>query len=287
MDLKIALPNKGRLYEPTIDLLAKAGLLLAEKDEENLVAKTVDPEVTAVFTRAADIPRFVESGAADLGVTGYDYIVESRAKVLELLDLNYGRSKIVLAAYEKTGIEKVEEIRPEMKIATKLVNLTQDFLQKKGKEAIIVRISGAAEIMPHLGVSDLVVDVMNTGVTLKAQGLRVIEEILDSTSRLIANEGSFQRWEGKSRELIMAIESVVRASKKKLIMMNVPEDRLKDVTREIPSMGGPTLAKVESSTPLWEVYSVVEEKEIYKVISSVKKMGARDIIVLPIERIIP
>jgi ATP phosphoribosyltransferase len=287
MNVKIALPNKGRLYEPTLALLTKAGLILTEQDERVLVARTVDPEVTAIFIRAADIPRFVESGAADLGVTGYDYIVESRARVVELLDLEYGRSKIVIAAHEKTGITTVGEIRPEMKIATKLVNITHDYLRSKAREAIIIRISGAAEIMPHIGVSDLVVDTTSTGTTLKAQGLQVIDEILESTSRLIANKGSLLRKESKVRELVTAVESVVRATKKKLIMMNVPEARLQNVIEEIPSMGGPTLAKVESPTPMWEVYSVVEEKEVYKIISSVKKVGARDIIVLPIERIIP
>lgn len=287
MEIRLALPNKGRLYEPTLELLSKAGFILLERDERALYARTSDPELSIIFVRAADIPKFVESEAADLGITGFDYITESRAKIREILDLDFGKAKIVLAAHERTGIRTLADVTSNTRIATKLSVVTEEFLSKNGKKAAIVKISGAAEIMPFIGVADMIVDTMSTGTTLKTHGLAIVAEVLQSSARLIANETSFAAKESKIMELVLAFESVIRATKKKLIMMNVPEANLEAVVKTIPSMGGPTLAKVESETPMWEVYSVIEEKQIYKVINMAKKAGARDILVLPIERIIP
>lgn len=287
MEIRIALPNKGRLYQPTLDLLSKAGIILLEKDLNALFANTADPDVRVIFVRASDIPKFVESDAADLGITGYDYMVEGSADIIELVNLEYGRAHIVMAAHEKTGISSVNDIKRGTRIATKLSRITTDFLQKKRLEATLVKISGAAEIMPYIGVSDLIVDTMSTGTTLRTHGLKVITEILETSCRLIANRVSLKEKESKIRELVTAFESVVRAAKKKLVMMNVPEDRLQNVIKTIPSMGGPTLARVESEVPTWEVYSVVDDRDVYKIIGMAKKAGARDILVLPIERIVP
>jgi ATP phosphoribosyltransferase len=151
-----------------------------------------------------------------------------------------------------------------------------------------VRISGAAEIMPFLGISDVIVDVAGTGTTLQAHGLRVVGEILDTSARLIASRESLQSspLREKIMEIRTAFESVLRAEGKRLVMMNVPDRVLSAVTSIIPSMSGPTVARVESQEPMWEVYSVVDEKDLYQVVNAVKKAGARDILVVPIERII-
>ena len=287
MEIRLVLPNKGRLYEPTLELLSRAGFILLERDERALYARTSDPDLSIIFVRAADIPKFVESEAADLGITGFDYICESRAKVREILDLDFGRARIVLAAHERFGIRTLEDIASNTRIATKLPVITEEFLAENKKKASIVKISGAAEIMPHIGVADMIVDTMSTGTTLKTHGLAIVSEVLQSSARLIANESSLISKDSKINELALAFESVIRATKKKLIMMNVPEANLEAVVKTIPSMSGPTLAKVESETPMWEVYSVIDEKEIYRVINQAKKAGARDILVLPIERIIP
>ncbi len=286
-EIELAVPNKGRLREPTMDMLRKAGIIPIDLDEQALYARTVDPEIRLVFVRAADVPKFVEEGVADLGVTGYDFVVDSGADVEELLDLRYGSAKIVVAVPESSGIASIDDIPEGAKVATKLVNIARKFFDERGKWVEVIRISGAAEIMPHLGVSQVVVDVMSTGATLKTHGLRVIHVIMETSARLIGNRESISRKRAKVREIVMAIESVMRAQGKKLIMMNVPQEVLSIVTMILPAMAGPTVAKVEAPEPMWEVYSVVDEDEVYRVVSAVKKAGARDILVIPIERIIP
>ncbi|RLI05106.1 ATP phosphoribosyltransferase [Candidatus Bathyarchaeota archaeon] len=287
MEIKIVLPNKGRLSKPSLNLLLKAGIIPFFEKTNQLYIQTIIPDVSVVFIRASDIPRFVEAGAADLGITGYDFIVESQAKVVELLDLEFGKAKLVLAKPEKSKIRSVGEINPKTRIATKFPVITKNFLLKNRKKAKILRISGACEIMPSLGVADLIVDVTSTGATLKTHKLEVVEEVMDSSARLIANKNSLNTKRKKIEELTLAIKSVLYAKRKKLIMMNVPEKNLQKVLKVIPSMAGPTLAKVESPTPMWEVYSVVDENETYKIITAVKNAGARDILILPIEKIVP
>ena len=286
-EIELAVPNKGRLREPTMDMLRKAGIIPIDLDEQALYARTVDPEIRLVFVRAADVPKFVEEGVADLGITGYDFVVDSGANVEELLDLRYGSAKIVVAVPESSGIASVDDIPEGAKVATKLVNIAKKFFDERRKQVEVIRISGAAEIMPHLGVSQVVVDVMSTGATLKTHGLRVIDVIMETSARLVGNRKSISQKRAKVREIVTAIESVMRAQGKRLIMMNVPQEVLSIVTMILPAMAGPTVAKVEAPEPMWEVYSVVDEDEVFRVISAVKKAGARDILVIPIERIIP
>ena len=287
MKLQLAIPSKGRLNQPTLRELSRAGIMLVDKNERMLYARTSDPDIGIIFVRAADVPKFVEEGAADVGITGYDFIVDSQANVEELLNMGFGRAKIVLATPEKSRINSVTDIKNDSRVATKFVNLTQNYLKEKRKSCGIVKISGAAEIMPYLGVADLIVDTTSTGTTLTAHGLRVVDTILESSARLIANKQSLLNKKAKIRELILAFESVMRAERKKLVMMNVPEKALQQVINALPAMTGPTLAKVESAEPMWEVYTVIDEREVYKIVNLVKKAGARDIIVMPIERIVP
>jgi len=287
MEIQIAVPNKGRLREPTLRALERAGIVLMDIDERMLYAKTMDPEIRVIFIRASDVPRFVEEGAADLGITGYDLIMENNADVEELLDLGFGQARVVVASSGKSKIDTVSDVKPGMRVATKFGNLARRYFESKNKSVGIVKISGAAEIMPYLGVADLIVDVTSTGTTLGTHGLRIIDDILETTARLIANKQSLVKKSTKIREIILAFESVMRAERKKLVMMNVPEKALAMVKKALPAMAGPTLAKVESIEPMWEVYSVVDEREVYRVVNNLKKAGARDILVIPIERIVP
>lgn len=288
-DLLLALSNKGRLFEPTLRALSRAGIIILDRNQRALFARTSDPELRVILVRSADIPRFVERNIASLGITGYDLVVDSGVDVVDLLDLEFGKAKVVVAVPERSSVRGLEDIRDGVRVATKLTRLAEGFFKERGIRASIVRISGAAEIMPFLGISDVIVDVTGTGATLQAHGLRVVGEILDTSARLIANRESLQSspFREKIMEIRTAFESVLRAEGKRLIMMNVPDRVLHAVTKIIPSMSGPTVAKVESQEPMWEVYSVVDEKDLYQVVNAVKKAGARDILVVPIERIIP
>lgn len=284
--VKIAIPNKGRLYGGTLEVLSRTGIALVEREERTLYADTTDPDIGVVLLRAADIPRFVERGSADLGITGRDIVVDSGADVEELVDLQFGKADIIVAASEDSKVRSVEDVKPNSRVATKLVNITKKYFERIGKPVNIVEVSGAVEVIPYMGVADLIVDVMSTGATLNAHRLRLIDTVMGSSARLIANKGSLKTKRRKIDEIALAMESVVAARGKRLIMMNVPERTLKAVTKVLPAMSGPTLAKVAAKEPMWEVYSVVSVDDVYNIINRVKRAGARDIIVLPIERIV-
>lgn len=285
MKVRFAIPNKGRLYEPTLKVLKGAGIVPLERDITVLMSKTSDPEIELIFVRTEDIPKLVEGGAADVGITGYDFIRESRADVAELLDLGLGKARLILAAPKTSKVRKVGDVKDGMRVATKFVNLVSEYFEGK-KKVKIVEISGATEITPYLGIADLVVDTVSTGTTLAVHGLRAIDVIIESSARLIANKKSYVEKRAKISEIVLAIESVLLAEKKKLVMMNVPEASLEAVIKILPAMTGPTIAKVEAAEPTWEVYSVVDESEVRRVISATKKAGAKDIIVVPIERVV-
>ncbi|MFQ6085810.1 MAG: ATP phosphoribosyltransferase, partial [Candidatus Bathyarchaeia archaeon] len=262
------------------------GILPTEVGGRVLYAKTPDPDVDVILLRASDIPQFVEGGAADIGITGHDLIVDGEADVVELMDLEFGRASVVVAAREDSKIRAIAEIGSGTRVSTRFVNLTRRYFERIGKQVSVVKVSGAVEVMPHLGVADIIVDVMETGATLGIHRLRVIDTILETSARLIANKESVRGKAQKVEEVALALKSVVLARGKKLLMMNVPEGALRAVIKTLPAMSGPTLARVEAPTPMWEVYSVVDKEKVYRVINSVKRAGARDILVLPIERVV-
>ena len=286
-EIILAIPSKGRLRKPTLRLLARAGVSPLNEHSRVLYAPTSIPWIKLVAARASDIPRLVAEGAASLGITGHDFVVESQARVDEVLDLQFGFSRMVLAVPEDSPIRSPSDLTGNVRIATKFPSIASSYLKGRGLKARIVYVSGAAEIAPKLGIADAIIDITSTGLTLRIHGLKIVDEILSSTARLIANPEFLRAEPGLVDEVATALSSVLRARRKKLLMMNVPEEKLREVVKLIPSMGGPTIARVESDPPMWEVYFVISEEEVYQVINAVKAAGARDILVLPIERIVP
>ncbi len=286
MTIRIAVP-KGHLENTTVRLLQDAGIGVVGRDGRQLFAKTNDPEIELVFVRAEDIPNFVARGSTDLGITGYDLMCESGDDVAELLDLKYGYTRMVVAASEKSGIKSMRDIKSGSRVATEFPNITRQYFAEKGIKIELLDITGAAEISPLIGLADLIVDVTSTGTTLRAHGLRIVDTILESTARLVANRQSLQRKRAKIDEIVMAVDSVVRARGKKLVMMNVPEEKLEEIKRIMPGMSGPTVSKVEGAGPMVAVQAVVDEKDVYKIVRQAKQAGAKDILVMPIERVMP
>ncbi|RQG94035.1 ATP phosphoribosyltransferase [Natrarchaeobius chitinivorans] len=282
--MRIAVPNKGRLHEPTIDLLERAGLHLENGADRKLYADTVDPDVSVLFARAADIPEYVADGAADLGITGYDQVREARADtVSELLDLEFGRCRLVLAAPEDGDIETVDDLAGAT-VATEFPNITRDFFAETGVSPDIVEVSGATELTPHVEMADAIVDITSTGTTLKMNRLAVVDEVLSSSVRLFGREDVLE--EPKVREVRTALSSVIQAEGKRYLMMNVPEDRLEAVRDVIPGMGGPTVMDVANGGGKVAVHAVVDERDVFETITEVKKAGASDILVTEIERLV-
>jgi len=286
MLVKIAVP-KGHLEEPTVRLLEDSGIGAVNRESRQLFARTNDPEIELVFVRAQDIPDLVAKGATDLGITGYDLVCESGSDVVELLDLGYGFTKVVVAAHEKSGIRSAKDMKSGMRVATEFPKVAGRYFSEKGIKVELGRVTGAAEITPLIGVADLVVDVTSTGTTLRTHGLQVIDTILESSARLIANRRSLREKKAKIEDITTAMGSVIRARGKKLVLMNVPEAKLPAIKRIVPGMAGPTVSRVEAAKPMLAVQAVVEAGKVYEVVRKAKQAGARDILVVPIERILP
>ena len=239
-----------------------------------------------MFARASDIPEFVSDGVADMGITGIDLIKESEADVSELIDLKFGQTKLVLASREDSNINNIDDITQDMKVATEFPILTRKFLKEKGLDLKIVKLSGSTEAAPFIGIADLISDLTSTGTTLKMNHLKIIETILESTITLIANNESLKTKKSLIEAVSTSIKGVLDASRKKLIMMNVKEDDLNKVKNVMPSMAGPTISQVLSSEKTVAVQAVIDEDVVFELVNDLRKAGAKDILVVPIERII-
>jgi ATP phosphoribosyltransferase len=280
--MRIAVPNKGRLHDPTMRLLERAGLHVRGGADRKLYADTVDPEVTVLFARAADIPEYVADGAAACGITGLDQVRESEVELAELIDLEFGRCRLVLAAPEDGDVRAVEDLEGGT-VATEFPNVTRRFFADHGVEPEIVEVSGATELTPHVDIADAIVDITSTGTTLRMNRLEVVAEVLQSSVYLFAHPD--RAGGGKVRQIETALGSVVAADGKRYLMMNVPESSLEAVEDVIPGMGGPTVMDVAGSDAL-AVHVVVDEREVFETITRLKEAGARDILVTEIERLV-
>ena len=286
--LRIALPNKGRLSQDARELFTDAGLEIRAAGPRALTA-SLGGEFQALFVRAQDIPEFVADGAADAGVTGFDLIQESGRALDQLADLEFGRCRLAVAAKEDSGVVALEDIGGGMRVATVFPHITRRFFAERGAEVEVVPVSGAAEIAPHIGIADVIVDLVSTGSTLRVNGLREIATVLESSSRLISTP-AVRADPARAQaidELVAALGSVLAARGKRYVMANVPRARLDEVKRVIPGLNGPTIIDIMNSGEHVAVHSVVNAATIYRTIADLKALGAEGILVTRIERLMP
>lgn len=280
MPFSIAVPNKGRLCEETLQLLRRTGLPVAAPDSR-LFESFDGGRVSVLFVRAQDIPGYVASGSVDLGVTGRDLVEELGSAVEPMLDLGYGRCRLVIARPQSAGQGGIER---GARIATPFPNLTRRFLQKIGVEAQIIPVSGATEITPYIGVADYIVDLVQTGSTLREHNLVPVQTILESSAMLIANPKSKQLRE--ALDFVEAVRGVLAASKRRYLMANVHEKDIERVTRLLPGLSAPTVMKL-SKEGMYAIHAVVEEAGLNTLLADLRREGASGILILPIERMVP
>jgi len=199
--IRIAIPSKGRLKQPSIQALQRAGINILE-EERTYFSKTSDPKFEAIFARAFDVPLYVQYGAVDLGITGHDIILEREADVHELLDLGFGKCQLVVAVPENSTIRSINEISEVARVATEYPNLSRKYFEGLGKQVEILAVRGTAELAPKLGLAQIIVDVSSTGETLRKNNLKVIATILDSTCRLACNKISYRIFESEIKEFL-------------------------------------------------------------------------------------
>lgn len=285
--LRIALPNKGRLADDTRELFAEAGLDVRARGDRALTA-SLGGIFEAIFVRAADIPEFVADGAADAGVTGLDLVGESGRELLELADLGFGQCRLAVAARDDSPVQRAADLPDGTRVASVFPRLTRGFFTRLGRQVEVVPMSGAAEIAPHLGIADVIVDLVSTGSTLRVNGLREVETVLESTARLVTAPGLAARNADAAAaldELVAALQSVLRARGKRYVMANVPRDQLDAVRRVLPGLNGPTVVDVLDGGRFVAVHAVVNAATIYRTIADLKSLGAEGILVTRIERL--
>lgn len=290
--LKFVIP-KGSLENTTLELLEAADLRVRRGGEREYHAYIDDPRIEEVsILRPQEIPKYVEEGFFDLGITGYDWIQETGAEVVELADLPYSKLdvgttvKLVLAVANESDFRRPEDLPVNARISTEYPNLVKRYFQKLGKEVRVYLSYGATEAkVPD--IAEAIVELTETGSTLRKHGLRVIDTVLESTTRLIANRDSCR--DAKKRkvmeELKILILGALNAKGKVLIKFNVSEENLDRAVEVLPAMKAPTVSKLFHSN-YYAVESVVEKAGINLLLPQLVERGAEDILELPISKIV-
>lgn len=286
MVLRMAVPNKGRLNERAVELLVKSGLDLGEDWGRKLYVKVKNKDIEVIFVRAQDIPTFVHSGSVDIGITGQDQIADAGVDVEEILPLEFGHCRLSVAVPESYPYRRVEDIPDGSRVATSFVNITKKFFESVGKNVDVIRVSGAAEIMPYMNVSDFIVDLVSSGSTLKTNRLVEIHPIVYSQAVAIANKASLEKNADEIYDVTNAIKSVMNAESKKYLMADIPKDKLKDVESMFPGFAGPTVMNISGRSDMVAIHVVIDAKDIYDAVNALKKLGGKGILTLPIDRLV-
>lgn len=287
--LKLGLPA-GSLQNTTLDMFKKAGYNI-HIGERSYYPYIDDEEIECVLMRAQEIPRYVEDRVLDVGLTGKDWITETAVDVVELADLNYSKRglrpvRLVLAVPNDSPFKCAEDLAGK-RIATELVETTRSYFQDKGIEASVSFSWGATEVKPPL-LADAIAELTETGRSLKANQLKVIETILVSTPRVIMNhESSKDVWKKKKVDnMITLLKGALLAEQKVMLKMNVHGDNLTRVVDILPALRKPTISNLCADD--WvAVETVVDEHKVRTLICDLQEAGAEGILEFPMNKIIP
>jgi ATP phosphoribosyltransferase len=286
--LVLGLP-KGSLQEATFAMMQKAGFKVSV-GSRSYIPNVDDPEIEARLIRAQEISRYVELGVLDAGITGFDWIQENGSDVHEVADLIYAKQGMrpvrwVVAVHNDSKIHSVKDLQGK-RIATEAVGMTKRYLAKNGVEAQVEFSWGATEAkVPEL--VDAIVELTETGSSLRANNLRIMDVVLQSTTKFIANRKTWQdEWKRRKIEQIaMLLQGALAAESRVLLKMNAPADKVEAISKILPSLHAPTINPLASSN--WvAVESVVEEKVVREIIPELKRVGAEGIIELPLNKVI-
>jgi ATP phosphoribosyltransferase len=287
--LKLGLP-KGSLQESTFDLLAKAGFHFSVA-RRSYFPSIDDDELTAMLVRAQEMARYVEDGVFDAGITGLDWVAETAADVHVVADLVYSKASMrpvrwVLAVPEDSDIQSVHDLEGK-RIATEVVNLTKRWLADNGVTADVEFSWGATEVKcPDL--VDAIVEVTETGSTLRQNGLRIAETILKSNTQLIANKAAWEdAWKRRKIENIaLLMEGAIRAEGRVGLKLNARKEDVSTIVELLPALRNPTVSPLFSDN--WvAIETVIEERQVRRLIPELKRAGAEGILEYPIDKIIP
>ncbi len=279
--LRIAVPNKGRLEEPSAALLRQAGLRF-ERTERSLAVPVAHSSIELLFVRTEDVVELVTDGVAGLGITGLDLVEESGLEPVVEAELGFGRCRLAAAVPEGSdalGLADFDGLR----VATSHPNVVSRFFADKGIAITTVALRGSVEVAPKLDVADAVVDLVSTGSTMLVNGLRPIVTLLESQAVLVAGPG------GPSTDLAKTVATMVRsvvvARKKRYVLMNAPHSSVVEIEDIIPGVESPTVVPL-AHDGMVAIHSVVDTDEVWQVLPRLEQAGASGILVLPIEQML-
>lgn len=284
--LKIAIPNKGRLSEKIYELLSSAGLNFPAKSERTLQVTTRDGKYSLIFVRTQDIPKFVEDEVADVGFTGLDIVTETKVDVNKIMDLDFGQCEMVVAVKEEDPYESAKHLPTEIKVATSFPNIAKDYFEKLGKKAKIIEVSGATEITPRLGLSNVVVDITSSGSTLKSNKLKIIDKILSSSAVIIARKNLSKSLQEKTSALLIALKAVIDAREKKYLMAHVPKASLEEIKSFLPGLSAPTVMTLMDDDDHVVIHVVVDEDKVYDSVQHLKSLGGQGILIMTVDQMV-
>ncbi|HMP74234.1 MAG TPA: ATP phosphoribosyltransferase [Kiritimatiellia bacterium] len=281
---------KGSLQESTFAMMKKAGFTI-RAGSRSYIPSVDDPQVEARLIRAQEISRYVEQGVLDAGLTGHDWITENQSQVVEVADLVYAKVGMrpvrwVLAVPNDSPIQSVKDLQGK-RIATEAVGITRQYLEKNGIQAEVEFSWGATEVKaPEL--VDAIVEITETGSSLRANNLRIVETILESTTRFIANEKAWQHPEKRKKieQIALLLTGALAAESRVLLKMNVHQDKVEAVSALLPALHAPTLNQLAHSG-WFSIESVVEESVVRDLIPQLKECGAEGIIEIALNKVVP
>ena len=285
-ELKIAIPNKGRLSENIYELLNTAGLNFEPKAERCLHITTQDKKCSLIFARTQDIPKFLDAKAADIGFTGLDIVKEEEIELDIIKRFDFGSCNMVVAVKEEDAYRKTEDLPNVVNVATSFPNIAKKYFEKKGKTAKIIEVAGAVEITPRLGLSDVIVDITSSGSTLKQNRLRVIDEIMDSSCVIVQRKGLNDKIKKRIEALLIAINAVIDAREKKYLMVHVPKDKIDEVKSFLPGLSSPTVTTLWGDNENVVIHVVVDKDKIYDSINHLKAIGGKGILILTVDQMV-
>ena len=281
---RLALPSKGRLHAPALELARAAGVEV-DVNGRALHAHCSRWDIEVLFARADDIPAWTADGAVDAAVAGRDQIVEAAAEVDELVPLGFGRCALEVAVPAAGAIAEVGALDGG-RVATAHPRTAAAFFAAEGLAVETVPIRGSVELAPRLDAADGIVDLVSSGDTLRQNGLRSIATVLESEATLVARRNLDGRARAVASELATVIESVVAARGKRYLMLNAPDESLDDVIALLPGMDSPTVLPLARGG-LHAVHAVVDAEAVADLLAPLQAAGARSLLVLPIQNLIP
>jgi ATP phosphoribosyltransferase len=286
--LKLGIP-KGSLENATVDLFRKAGFVINISSRSYFPAID-DPEIECMLIRAQEMARYVEDGILDAGLTGYDWVIENDSDVVTVADLVYakqsfGKVRWVLAVPEASEVQSVKDLEGKI-IATELVGATKRYLAKNGVTAKVEFSWGATEVKPPV-LADAIVEVTETGSSLRANNLRIVETIMESNTQLIANKAAWaDLWKRRKLEdMRMLLDGAIAALGKVGLMLNVKKDDLETVLGVLPALKNPTISPL-SDGEWFAVNTILDESTVRTIIPRLKGAGAQGIVEYPLNKIV-